>query len=375
MEKRFVEIPVATIENGVIAVPLTGDVSDWPIAIYWDGVRYATDILGDAVIRNGNTLILPGKMEGDRISVEYWVLTPGETRQNGAVISGNSANGSCKNIRFIVNNAIPTAKLSANHQLPQEMGVDNIKTEWRSRIMRDSLISEPLIISGAIDEDQDVFRMFSGFALAGYNLTPNSSVVLRLFDKIGSEKYLKYESDEINFSYIKAQGDFVWGIDPWGVAISDNINASGAYFFTETAANFFEIEISDPFNTDRRIDIRQIFLGDALTLDQNFSYGATLQWQSGQEHRRTEGGSLLTIGNSQVWRSMGFPFEFMTNNDRQRLTRQMRMRPGKTVFVSAYPAGDEIDQREFSMAAKFNTPTFRHVSVGDWSTQLDLIEV
>lgn len=279
------------------------------------------------------------------------------------------------NIRFIIRNCIPDADVYSNNESPIEMLPINIKNERRGKIWRCTELSESVILGGYVNTDHSIYQVISAFALIGHNITPAGSVILRLYIDDGINRVEVYNSDSMTVSAIKPLGEFVFGVDSWGNAVTDFVNPTHSLFFSDVMANSFEIEIDDQYNPDGYIDIRQIFIGEALILDNNFDYGLSIQWQNAQELRRTEGGSLLTIGNNNVWRELLIPLNLLTDWDRQRLTLQARSFPGRSIFVSAYPGADEADQREFSMAAKIVPSGYSHSGFGEWSNNMTLEEV
>ncbi len=390
---QTVEIAELKVSNGAIGVTLAGNIAPFPVFIYWDGVRYDLDnILGDRAIINGSRITFPEKMLGDKINIDYWTLSVDEIP-----ISNNSATNSkkaiCSGVRFIFNNCIPDCALMSSVTHPLEMGIDNIKTDWRSKIVRNTDISQKMTISGRLGAS----RTISGFALSRFNLSSSAQVSLRIYNKEDT-LMLAYpkmgvfvwgvdawgvESEDLNYgivynSYIfkamspKPQGEFVWGVDAWGINNIVGINPTFALYFNQVYGNYFELDIYNPDNTDGYIDIGQVFLGDTVILDYNFSYGMKFSWQNSQKYERTEGGSLITIGNSQAWREASLPFEMMTDADRVKITNEQRNNAGKAVFVSIFP---EQENTEFEMPAKIIPPTFSLSGFGRWANTLDLREI
>lgn len=389
MEKRRLDIREALPVGDHVSITLEGDVAVWPITIYWDGVHYSLERLtsqtGQAAKREGNTLVLPLLCAGSHLTIEYWVKSTLAATSTTLDTAIQSTAGVCQKLRFIVHNCVPFSVISSSKTLA--MSAEHLKTDWRSRIMRDTDTKEALVISGRLSE----WRSFSAFALTGLNISPAGFVQLKLYRHdtqipqqgkfrwgvdpwgVNRDLTLVYATEKLSVSQQLPQGKFRWGVDPWGATEKGLVNPTFTHFFDEQFANYWELIIHDPANS--HVDVRQFFLGDALTLDNNFSYGLQYSWECHQQFQRTEGGSLLTIGNDQVWRVLSVPFDFLTDADREKLSHQRRNYPRNSIFVSLYPEGSETDQQEFALPCKFKPPAFQHSAFNTWETSLELVEI
>ncbi len=282
--------------------------------------------------------------------------------------------GTCERVRIIINNHVRDAALSSNY--PVATSLENVKTEWRSRVLRNTRPDEPLVIYGNMPRLNGLpsARLFSGLAFSAHTLSVAATVTLELLDGDCETGSVVYSSGDLYPTLIKPLGDFIFGVDSWGEVQDDAADVVFAHFFADTAAGSFRLTITDPKNPDGFWDISQIFLGDTLQLDNNFSYGFSIKWANAQTFKRTEGGSLVTVGSKQQWRELSLPFDFMTEYDRKMMARQQRSSPGRPVFLSAFPKGTDNEQREFAMSCKFESPQFSKTHHQNWQSSITFLE-
>lgn len=343
-------------------VTLTGTINQ-PVLVSFNGQLLTQD---EYTLTGSRVHGFAPRTWGQQLEIFSFAASSATTTSSSTTSAAGA--GVCDCVRMIIDNQIRNATLSTNHE--PLTPVDNVKNEWRSRVLRDAVQSEPLIICGTLPTS----RLFSGFAIAGHTLSAGATVLLELLDGDCQSGNVVYSSGPIYPTLIKPLGEFVFGVDPWGETEDDGIDPVCSHFFDATVASGFRITINDPLNPAGVWDVSQIFIGDTLQLDNNFSYGFSIRWANAQAFQRTEGGSLITVGNNQQWRELSLPFEFMTDRDREVMARQQRMAPGRALFLSAFPQGTDNEQREFAMSCKFESPEFTKSHYRNWQSSITFME-
>ena len=264
-------------------------------------------------------------------------------------------------IRFVFESLTNYATLTCNKTPLTPL--DYLKSEWRSRITRFISDGSDIVITGQLDK---VYAI-SGFALTRHNLSGSSAVKFELL----LNDDVVYSSEKEAANILIPMGQFRWGIDVWGGETDKNKPFSR--FFNSALCNSFRLTIS-ALNTIS-IDIDQLIIGDAITLDYNFDYGNTLKNNNGIAYKRTHGGSAIAVGSRAKWRELVLPFNNLTERDRRILFAEEQKLNGRSLFVSPFPLADELSlTADYSMTAKLNISEFNHAYHKNWTHQIALIE-
>ena len=142
-------------------------------------------------------------------------------------------------------------------------------------------------------------------------------------------------------------------------------------------ADSYRITISDPDNPDGFIEVGRIIAGETFSPKFNVSYGLELEYQESSEHRRTEGGSLRTIGDDSLARRLPINLDWLEAPDRRRMSDEL-LRIGKRgdIYISVFPESGGLDEAEYAfMARRENNHAHTHDFYANWSSHPVFVEV
>jgi len=168
------------------------------------------------------------------------------------------------------------------------------------------------------------------------------------------------------------------GVDPWGASYNDKIPVQSKQFWIEPAfATGYRITINDPTNPNGHIDVGRVIAGLSFSPKFNASYGVKLTQVEQVEHRRTEGGSLRSVGSDAISRRLTLDLKFLTEEDRTTLTTELVKRGRRaSVFVSFYPKQGGLKEVEHAFLAKReNDYEHTHDFYNNWQAPLSFLEV
>ncbi|QFT84990.1 hypothetical protein FIU88_08375 [Halomonas sp. THAF12] len=268
-------------------------------------------------------------------------------------------------LRMIVDNLHDTTTLTATSEAlavayTQRTGRAYV---WRSADLADQVITATLPTPAFID----------ALVIYRHNLSATATVRLELLN----EGSVVYDTGAVIVSGLVALGDFRFGVDPWGATLTDDLPIQQApFWFPATAITGYRLTISDPENLDGVMEVGRIIAGTTVIPQFNASYGVELEWQDAAEHRRSEGGSLRTLGGGLA-RRLAFDLDYMDANGRATLTRAfLRGGKGRDVYVSMYPEAGGLEEAEHAfLARRQDNYGHRHDFFANWRSSLTLVEV
>ncbi|SDL77356.1 hypothetical protein SAMN05661010_02506 [Modicisalibacter muralis] len=269
------------------------------------------------------------------------------------------------NMRLIINNLHDTTLLNASSQA---LPIGNTQRSERARSWRSTDVS-PQTITATLPTPS----YLDGVVLYRHNLSSASRVRLEVLD--GTE--VIYDTGNVNISGLIPLGDFRFGVDPWGATSTDSIPVQQAAFWMNSRlATGYRLTIIDPQNPDGYFDIGRIISGLVVSPRFNVSYGLQLEWQDFGEHRRTEGGSLRTIGEGLA-RRLSVNLDWLDAYDRAKFTSAF-LKSGKRrdVYLSVLPETGGIDEAEYAfLARRENHYSHTHNHFNNWRNQITFVEV
>ncbi|UTD54911.1 hypothetical protein [Halomonas sp. MS1] len=273
-----------------------------------------------------------------------------------------------ENLRIIFDNVHDAATLTATSEASPLLPIENTQRSGRSYVWR-SLDTTQQVITGSLDGPLSI----NGAVIYQHNLTNLAKVrveYLRRGDVV-------YDSGELIAAELIPLGEWVAGIDPWGGSQVNSLpNVQLSVWSPSFFVDSYRITIDDPANPDGFIQVQRIAVGDYFSPKFNAAYEPVLDWVDTSEHRKTEGGSLNTVGGS-LSRRLTIDLNFLDSSDRSKLTLKA-LKSGKTsdVFISLYPAKGGIDEAEHEfLARRENNYSHRHKFFNNWKNQLVFIEV
>lgn len=273
-----------------------------------------------------------------------------------------------KNLRLILTNQHDNGYVSASSEaLPARY----TQVSARARPWRSSGLGEQIITT-----DLPGAEYLDAVVLYRHNLSGTATVRLELMN---GTKGVVYDSGEVaSNKELTPLGKFQFGIDPWGATKLDAIPIGQvAFWIPRTPADSYRITINDAENPDGYIEVGRIIAGEAFSPKFNAAYGLELTWREASEHRRTEGGSLRTVGNGNLSRQLPIDLDFIDKYDRRQLTDEL-LRIGKRgdVYVSVFPETGGLDEAEYAfMGRRDNDYAHTHDFYANWKSQLTFVEV
>lgn len=269
------------------------------------------------------------------------------------------------NLRLIINNIHDEALLDAtSNALP----IDYTQRSERVRVWRSSDASQQVITATLPTP-----AYLDGVVLYRHNLSAASRVRLELLNGVT----VIHDSGSVNISGLIPLGEFRFGADPWGATSTDSIpTQQAAFWINSLLVTGYRLTLDDPQNPDGYMEIGRIISGQVISPRFNASYGLQLEWQDAGEHRRTEGGSLRTIGEG-LSRRLPIDLDWLDARDRARFTAAiLGSGKRKDVYVSVLPETGGIDEAEYAfLARRENNYAHTHNHFNNWRSQLVFLEV
>lgn len=274
-----------------------------------------------------------------------------------------------KNLRIIFDNVHDAAAtLTATSEASSQLSIDKTQRSGRSYVWR-SLDTSPQVITASFSSPLSI----NGVVIYQHNLSNLARVRVEYI----RNNSVIYDSGELIAAELIPLGEWQAGIDPWGgsqVISLPNVQLSvwSPTFYIDE----YRITIDDAVNPDRFIQIQRIFAGYYYSPVFNASYNPQLTWVDSAEHRRTESGSVNTIGGN-LYRRLTIDLGYLDSSDRSDLTlKALKSGKASEVFISLYPNRGGIDEAEHEfLARRENDYGHTHNYVNNWKNQLVFIEV
>jgi hypothetical protein len=141
---------------------------------------------------------------------------------------------------------------------------------------------------------------------------------------------------------------------------------------------YITIEIVDPYNTDKFVEISRLIIGNYWSPIFNTSYGLYTQLVDTSDYTRTESGDVvLTAGI--IYNTMSFDLTYMVQRDRVSLNSLVRVvGKRKPIFVSLFPdnsddVGKEQIYQIYGRLSQLNN--MEHTTFETYSSKLELEEI
>ncbi len=270
------------------------------------------------------------------------------------------------NMRLIIENVHDSAALTATSEA---LPVTYTQRSGRSYVWRSAGVSAPQVIEATIAAPSFI----DAVVLYRHNLSPTATVRIELIN--GAD--VVHDTGEQSAAEVIPPPLLRLGVDAWGATYNANIPVTlQPYWLQASLITGYRITINDPANPDGYIQVGRVISGLSFSPEYNPAYGAELQWLEQVEHRRTEGGSLRSIGGGLA-RRLSIDLDFLTDADRTKLTTELVKR-GKAadVFVSLYPEQGGVKEIEHSFLARRDANySHTHDFYSNWASSLPFLEV
>ena len=269
-----------------------------------------------------------------------------------------------KNIRLLVSSVADRAELRGSES---HSSVSNLQKTSKGLLWRTA--SLPARISGTLAE----YEAINSVVLANTTMSDRASVRVQLFQ--GETPV--YDSGAVPYGVLVPAGVWAAGIDPWGAFYGSRMPPPIAKIWLPATyyADKFTITIDDPGTLDGVIDVGRLFVGQYISPEINFSYGAKLSFRDTSKHRLTQAGVSTKRGTIQ--RVFTCNLEVLTHSDRRELELELAM-AGKwaDIFLCAYPEeGGFTEVVHTFLARRENDFAATHIGLDTWRSDLTLIEV
>ncbi|UXZ55834.1 hypothetical protein LOS15_07390 [Halomonas sp. 7T] len=269
------------------------------------------------------------------------------------------------NLRLIIDNVHDSAVLTATSEA---LSIAHTQRSGRSYPWR-SVDTSTQVIEGTLAS----LTYLDAIVLYRHNLSAAATVRIEWLNDVG----IVQDTGEQSAAELIPPPLLRLGVDPWGASYNDKIPvAVQPYWITPDFVTRYRITINDPANPDGYIQIGRIIAGLSFSPRYNFSYGVKLEWVEQVEHRRTEGGSLRSIGGGLA-RRLTLDLNHLSDADRTTLTTELVKRgQGADVFISAYPEQGGIKEIEHTLLARRDANyAHTHDFYNNWQSSLPFLEV
>lgn len=270
-----------------------------------------------------------------------------------------------RNMVMILDNLHDRASLSATSEATP---VEFTQRSGRSYGYRTDGLSNQVITATL-----DTPTFLTDLVVYGHNLS--SAGTMRI-EYIFNEEVV-FDSDVRYVSTLIPIGQWRAGIDPWGGADLTQLPTVQFSVSTEsTLATGYRITLNDPGNPDGYLEISRIFTGYSYSPEYNLSYGVSLTWEDFAQHRRTESGSLHTVGQGEA-RKLTFDLAHLSQSEQILLSRTMlRSAKGRDIYVSIYPGAGGLKEAEHAFVGRRESPYgHQHTHFNNWQSSLEIWEI
>lgn len=290
----------------------------------------------------------------------------------------------CGRIRLVTSNQVEKSTLSSVPAVSAGLPVENIKTPWRSRVMRsDPAVCLPVEDGSALKLTQAILGNLAtgdvadGFAIIRHNMTGMDTARLELYDGENQTGSLVYDSGEQPVSALIPMGAWVAGVNFYGETYSKDLDTIYSLWFEPVAYRSWRVTLSSYDNLYGYLQVGMLYIGKSISPEYNFSWGASLTWEDGHSLVRTEGGSLMTEGGHARRRELALSLDNMSDLDRNLMGQAVRNAYGLPLLVAAYPASANVLRRaEYTMVAKIaGGSPFIQSAHGEHSHAIRFLEV
>jgi hypothetical protein len=179
-------------------------------------------------------------------------------------------------------------------------------------------------------------------------------------------------------SEIKPLGEWVVGVDPWGVSSLAKLPTRQFVLWIDplTLCDSYRITINDPNNPAGFIQVGRIFAGQYYSPEKNPAYGLSLEVEEFVEQIRTESGSLRSVGEGYA-RAVSFDLEYLNKNGMEELALNL-VESGKRseVYLNVYPEQAGVTEALYAFSAKRrNNFTQQNNFFNNWNPSLTFEEI
>ncbi|WP_139116572.1 hypothetical protein [Terasakiispira papahanaumokuakeensis] len=274
------------------------------------------------------------------------------------------------NMRIVSRNVHDEAELTVTSEL---LPVINTQRSRRSRIWR-SKDAGTQVIEGVLTQAENIDCV----ALARHNLGSGGAVQIEMF--YGDDRV--YDSGAIALALLIPAGVWRAGIDPWGGSFNEQLPSDSDLVVHWTrrvvVADRYRLTLTRMGNAELpSMEVGRILVGLSYEVDVNFDWGVRVEWQESSEHLKTEGGSLVTVGQGDLRRRFALDLSFIDMRDRQMLLSNLvSVGMHADVLVALYPDAEGLLNLEHTMICR-RQGTWGHTYdyYHNWSSSLEFLEV
>lgn len=280
--------------------------------------------------------------------------------------------------RIVTDNQISQMALTAAPEAVANLPVSNLKTPWRSRVMRSEPRDVATITQWVMGSSPGKALVADCFSIHNHNLEGSDVYRIELFEGPNQSGQIVYDSSFQSAAVLIPLGVWMCGVDAFGATYSDDLDKISTVWFEPVVYQSFRLSIKSYNNPLGYVQLGMLFLGKSLRFDNNFAWGNEIAWSTGLSMTRTEGGSLVTENRRPyAYRELTLDLEWLTDSDRNSIAGKLRSAAGQPMLVAAYPTvGSDIRRTEYTMIAKLQTGNrYSHQQVNQHSTQLTFLEI
>lgn len=274
-----------------------------------------------------------------------------------------------RNIKILAENVHDTAELTATSAA---LPVDNTQRSERSRVWR-SVGDDQQTIDATLDKT----GWIDTFAIVRHKMAELDYIRLTFY--LGGE--VVYGTEWLAMAMFIPAGIWRAGIDAYGATYNELLPSGSQvyvkFFDAPLAIDSYKIEIKGA-PKDGYFEIGRVFVGYSFSPQENYNWGAVVEWGESGEHVPTEAGSLRTIGGtSERRRRFDIELDWLSAADRTNLvTKLVKVGMGGDLLVAMQPDGDGFEQLEHTMVCRREQAlSHAHGYPRAWQSKLGFIEV
>jgi hypothetical protein len=277
------------------------------------------------------------------------------------------------NLRIIYNNLTDVAgtTVTVSSTASSSTVVAKMLTDYKGEVWRSANMATTLPITFA--NIRIVFTtpsIVSGVILAYTNLRSDASIRVRGY--VGTAPTLTgttdaptitengltlFDTDFEECNPPAGLGQFQWGLEGLGITGNELRKGYSRIWIPladRVPCTSLTIEIQNPGNVDRYIEVGRLIIGDYWSPTYNTSFGLSANFKDTSSAERSEAGDLITVNGIQ-YPSVSFDLKYLNIKDRNEFNRLIKNRgTKKPLFVSLFPdnTGDYVKEQMHQIYGK-----------------------
>ncbi len=297
------------------------------------------------------------------------------------------------NLRVIYKNLVDlsTTTLTPSSTASTATLATNLKLDPKSIVWRSATATSDTNVKANLVINFTNQVPVTGIVLAFNNLSSQAYVRVRCFTgsaptlggtvdvpTVNIVGTLVYDSNNVVIAEPQGLGTWLWGTSELGINAYVKRKNYGRVWIPNSLCSNMLIEIVDPYNTDRYIEVSRLVIGSHWSPQYNTGFGLEAKHIDTSTHDRTESGDIVTK-TGPVYNTLKFDLQYMSAIDRVQFNTLIKSTgTKKPIFISLFPenTSDIGKEQTYQMYGKLSQLYgIEHPIFETYSSQIELEEI